>query len=489
MAEKIQDGSMGKTGFIQEHDLYTSDQKSKAQELIALIDQRQLKTIRIAWPDQHGILRGKHISSKDFSSVLRNGIDFQTATLFMDTSNALIAPIFEAKAGLNFTELAGGPDSVLVPDPLTFKILPWADSTGWCLSEMYLSDGKPCPFDSRLILRNSLKELNALGFDYLSGLEVEFYITKLEDAKLRPEEAGYPPDPPEVSVIAHGFQYLTDDRQDEITHLLDPLRDQLELLGLPLRTMEDEWGPGQCEFTFDPRRGIGSADDMVLFRSAAKQICRRRGYHATFMTRPALPNFFSSGWHLHQSLVDLQDGKNLFASTDGQTVTDLCRHFVGGLLKHAAAGSIFATPTINGYKRFRPNSFAPDRITWAVENRGAMLRIVGGGDDPATHIENRAGEPCANPYLYMASQIVAGLDGIASSIDPGEPDLAPYESQNQLLPRSLMEARDALSSDVFFRNKFGERFIDYMLALKRSEIDRFLSHVTDWEQREYFEVY
>lgn len=489
MTGLIQDGSMGKTGFIQDHELYTPEQDGKALELASLIEEKQLKTVRIVWPDQHGILRGKHISAKDFSSVLRNGIDFQTATLFMDTSNALIAPIFDANAGLNFTELAGGPDSILVPDPSTFKILPWADSTGWCLSEMYLSDGKPCPFDSRLILRHSLEQLNDLGYDYLSGLEVEFYITKLEDAKLRPEEAGYPPDPPEVSVIAHGFQYLTDDRQDEITHLLDPLRDQLELLGLPLRTMEDEWGPGQCEFTFDPRPGIGSADDMVLFRSAVKQICRRRGYHATFMTRPALPNFFSSGWHLHQSLTDLESGSNLFASSDGKTVSDLCRHFVGGVLKHAAAGSIFATPTINGYKRFRPNSFAPDRITWAVENRGAMLRVVGGGSDPATHIENRAGEPCANPYLYMASQIVAGIDGIKQSIDPGEPDLAPYESENQLLPRSLMDARDALRDDTFFRNQFGDRFIDYILALKKSEIDRFLSHVTDWEQREYFEVY
>ncbi len=284
---------------------------------------------------------------------------------------------------------------------------------------------------------------------------------------------------------------MTEGRLDEIDPILQMLQDNLEPLGLPLRTMEDEWGPGQCEFTFDPVRGLRGADNMLLFRTATKQICRRAGYHATFMTRPALPNFFSSGWHLHQSLCDAAGQVNLFTNRDDHehALSELGRRFVAGVLHHAAPSSVFVTPTINGYKRFLPNSFAPDRITWAWENRAAMIRVLGGPDDNATHIENRAGEPCANPYLYMASQIASGLDGIERGLDPGPPEVSPYEADKPKLPVSLMEAVAALADSALYRRRFGETFIDYILAVKRCEIGRFLSHVTDWEQREYFEIY
>ncbi len=485
----LQEGSLGQIAFVERHGLWNDDQRAAAARAEAAIAERDLRTVRVAWGDQHGVVRGKSVMARDFPLALRNGVDFQTATLFMDTANHLIAPIFDSGAGIGFAALAGGPDAILVPDPTTFRVLPWAPHTGWVLSEMYLASGEPCPFDSRHVMRRALGELATAGYDYVAGLEVEFYITKLEDRMLEPEQSGYPPDPPRVSAIAHGFQYLTEARQDEIDPILQVLLDHLSALDLPLRTMEDEWGPGQCEFTFDPERGLRAADHMLLFRTATKQICRRHGYHASFMTRPALPNFFSSGWHLHQSLCDPQSGENLFVGASGEILSELGLRFVGGLLEHAAAASVFTTPTINGYKRFRPNSFAPSRATWAVENRGAMVRVVGGAGDPATHLENRVGEPCANPYLYMASQIAAGLDGIDRRIDPGPPELTPYQSTRPRLPASLMEATTSLREDALFRKKFGDAFIDYLLAVKQSEINRFLAHVTDWEQREYFELY
>lgn len=487
----IQEGSVGQINFVERHGLWDEEQTAATERIRADIRQHDLRTIRIAWGDQHGIVRGKNILAHDFLLAMSNGVDFQTATLFMDTTNHFIAPMFSSDAGIGMTALAGGPDAILVPDPTTFRILPWAPRTGWVLAEMYLASGEPMPFDTRQVMKRQLRTLNEQGFDYVSGLEVEFYITKLEDLKLRPEEAGWPPDPPGVSVIAHGFQYLTEERLDEIDPILQLLQDNLEPLGLPLRTVEDEWGPGQCEFTFDPVVGIRGADNMLLFRNATKQICRRAGYHATFMTRPALPNFFSSGWHLHQSLCDLAGENNLFANHtgDGQALSGTGRQFVAGLLEHAASSSVFATPTINGYKRFVPNSFAPDRISWARENRAAMVRVLGGPGDNATHIENRAGEPCANPYLYMASQIASGLDGIARQLDPGPPEISPYESDKPKLPASLMDAVAALRDSDHYRRCFGDAFIDYILTVKQAEISRFLQHVTDWEQREYFEVY
>jgi glutamine synthetase len=155
---------------------------------------------------------------------------------------------------------------------------------------------------------------------------------------------------------------------------------------------------------------------------------------------------------------------------------------VGGLLHHAAAAAAFSTPTINGYKRYRPNSMAPDHIVWAHDNRAAMVRVI------ADHLENRVGEPGANPYLYMASQIATGLDGIATNADPGPSADTPYSADAPMLPRSLMDAVAALRGSACFRDAFGDRFVDYFIQLKEAEIGRFLSDVTDWEQREYLAI-
>jgi glutamine synthetase len=228
---------------------------------------------------------------------------------------------------------------------------------------------------------------------------------------------------------------------------------------------------------------------MILLRSAVKQVCRRLGYHATFMCRPKLPNVVSSGWHLHQSLRRATDGANVFAASDSAGLLSVVgQGYLGGLLAHAGAATAFSTPTINGYKRYRPFANAPDRISWARDNRGVMVRVLGGAGDPATRLENRAGEPAANPYLYMASQIVAGLDGIDRALDPGLSADRPYESDAPALPRSLIEALAALRADGCFGENFGDFFIDYFCRLKEAEISRFLSEVTDWEHREYFSL-
>ena len=117
-----------------------------------------------------------------------------------------------------------------------------------------------------------------------------------------------------------------------------------------------------------------------------------------------------------------------------------------------------------------------------------MVRVLGGPGDTATHLENRIGEPAANPYLYMASQIIAGLDGIARKLDPGPSADTPYEAQAELLPKSLGEALDALRASACFRHALGDAFVDYFVAIKDAEIARFQSEVSEWEHREYFEL-
>jgi glutamine synthetase len=228
---------------------------------------------------------------------------------------------------------------------------------------------------------------------------------------------------------------------------------------------------------------------MMLFRSAVKQTCRRQGYHASFMCRPKLPNLMSSGWHLHQSLLDRRDGSNAFMAQAEGLLSPVGNQYLAGLLAHGRAAAAFTTPTINGYKRYRQYALAPDRVIWGHDNRGVMIRALGGAGDAATRLENRVGEPAANPYLYMASQIVTGLDGIVRKLDPGPSADTPYETEAPLLPKSLEEALAALREDTCLAEGFGKNFIDYFLRIKQAEIARYQSEVTEWEQKEYFELF
>ena len=177
------------------------------------------------------------------------------------------------------------------------------------------------------------------------------------------------------------------------------------------------------------------------------------------------------------------------AKDGSEPLSEFGRCYLAGLLQHARASAVFSTPTINGYKRYRSYSLAPDRAIWGKDNRGVMIRVLGGAGDGATRLENRIGEPAANPYLYMASQIVSGLDGVDRKRDPGPSADTPYETKADLLPKSLREAVTALNDDPFFRQALGAEFVDYYVHIKNAEIERFQADVSDWEHREYFEMF
>ena len=483
-------GSIGRAGFAERHGLWDAARAEAADKIERQVADLGLEVIRLSFADQHGILRGKTVVAGELASALRNGCTLVSTLLTKDTSHNTVYAAFSEGGGLGIPEMTGAGDIVMLPDPATFRILPWAPGTGWLLSDIYFSNGQPVPFSTREICRSAINVLGDLGYDYVSGLEVEFYLFKMEDPMLRPGQGGQPAEPPEVSLLAHGFQYLTEIRMDEYDPYFEVIRRHLIDVGLPLRSMEIEFGPGQVEFTFAPGVGLEPADQMMMFRNAMKQICRRMGLHVTFMCRPVLPDTFSSGWHLHQSLRSRETGENLFVpEDDGQILSPLGRQYTAGILAHARAASVFTTPTINGYKRLQPYSLAPDRANWSRDNRGVMIRVLGGAGDAATNIENRIGEPAANPYLYTASQILAGLDGIANALDPPDPTTAAYETDAPPLPRSLAEALDALEEDRFYREKLGDGFIDYIKTLKQSEVSRYQAGPADWEQREYFELF
>jgi glutamine synthetase len=476
--------------FVARHGLWSDAQHAAAVQLIKELQTRNIEVVRFSFPDQHGILRGKTLTVAEAARALYEGVSLTSTLLAKDTSHKTAFPVFTRGGGFDMPEMQGAADFLMVADPATFRVLPWLANTGWVLCDAYFGNGKPVPFATRALLREAAARLSADGLDFLAGLEVEFHVFKVIDAHMRPQDAGQPGEPPEVQLLSHGYQYLTELRYDLIEPVCELLRRHLQPLGLPLRSLEVEYGPSQFEFTFGPLPACEAADAMVLFRSATKQILRRHGYHGTFMCRPRLPNVMSSGWHLHQSLRRTADGANAFMPEAGAgDLSPLGMHWLAGLLAHARGAAALSTPTINGYKRYRPNSLAPDRAVWGRDNRGAMLRVLGGAGDPGTRIENRVGEPAANPYLYFASQIHAGLDGVARRLDPGPSADAPYETRAEFLPATLAEALVALRGDACLNAALGRDFVDYFCRIKDAEIARFNLEVSEWEQREYFEMF
>jgi len=396
---------------------------------------------------------------------------------------------------------------VLLPDPASFIVLPWAPGIGWMRAEAWFDDATPVPIDTRFILRRALDRLAEKGFGLTCGLEVEFHIYRLADplrdaASLDPERAAWPGEPPAMTMIHPGYNLLSEGWADRCDEALRIVQRTAQGLGLPLASLEIELGPSQVEAVFEASDALTAADRMVAFRNGVTQALRRAGYHASFVCRPPFPNVMASGWHLHQSLHHLASGANAYCrdepaagSGPGDAVhvlSDAGAAWLAGLLEHGRSMAVFCAPTINAYGRFRPNAMAPNALTWGRDNRGAMLRVLGRAGDPGTRIENRIGEPGANPYLYIAAQIHAGLDGLERRLEAPKATAAPYAEAagdaTDRLPASLGEALAALAADERLVAAFGAPVVAWYDQVKRAELTRHdqAEDKDAWQAREYF---
>jgi glutamine synthetase len=407
--DTLTSSSIGRPDFAERHGLGNTAREEQLAAILSHIAEAEIEVIRFCFVDTHGKLRTRPMEARHFAQAARNGVPFTTALFAMDSANNIFKPVFSADGGFGRSTMGGAGDMLAVADLSTFRILPWAKKAAMVIADLYLSDGEPCPFDPRRVMRDACAALAERGLSFVGGVEVECHIFKVDDPRLQLEDCTHPAQPAKLSAYRHGYQYMSELVLDEYEPIVDPIRRALIDLGLPVRTVECEWGPGQLEITLDPLIGIEAADAVIHMRSAIKQVARRMGMMASFMTKPAMPNVYSCGWHLHESLAFLDGSGNAFASPDS-VMSDIGMYYVGGILKHARAGTAFSNPSINGYKRLNANALAPKRAVWSIDNKGAMCRLVGGAGDRSTHIENRSGEPLANPYLYMASQIFAGLD-------------------------------------------------------------------------------
>ncbi|AHD01671.1 glutamine synthetase family protein [Leisingera methylohalidivorans] len=481
MAHEFTSGKLARLGLLSAEDC------RQAAEITSRAQFDGIETVRVLFPDQHGLLRGKTVMAGAFASIFDRGLNVPATLLLKDTSHRNAFPVWEGSTGLA-GPMRGAGDVLLVPRPDTFRALPWSGHSAWIFCTPVYPDGSPVPFASCSVLQRAVEALEGQGMAASFGLEAEFHICELAGRSAAGDAAARPGAPEQPRNLTRGYQYLAETCYGEVEGVLDLLRRNAQKLGLPVRSVEIEMGPGQVEFTFAPGGAMAQADAMVMFRTMVKEVCARNGLHASFMAKPRLAGAMANGWHVHQSLQDQASGRQLFMPEAAGELSPQASAWMAGLLKYATETSLLIAPTVNSYKRYLPFQLAPNRIGWGEDNRGAMLRALMQPGDTASRIENRAPDSSANPYYALAAQIIAGLAGITEGLEAPPPTLSPYGEDSDRLPRSLGRALDGFGGSLMCRAALGEAFTSYLLQLKQFEWDRYLDTVSEWEQAEYFNL-
>lgn len=474
--------------------LYTSqyyDDASieQAVQILKQVKADGIETIRVVFVDQHGLLRGKAITTRALEGVLANGMGMPSTLLLKDTSHRTVFPVWSEDLSLGEQPLAGASDIICAPVFSSFRKIPWSPHSALLLCDLLYRSGERISISSKEVLRCAEMELADAGYAATFGLEVEFQVFERVDDGLDHTQATMPPAPIATRNTTQGYQFLTETRYGEVESLLDTIRRMAEQLNLYPCSVEIEMGPSQFEFTFDPSSPMEQADRFVLFRTMVKEVCHARGLHASFMAKPKQANAAANGWHIHQSVSDTKTGTNALMPNEPDALTNTASQWIAGLLENAAASCLMTTPTINGYKRFLPHQLAPNTVQWGTDNRGAMVRALLYPNDAASRVENRVADSSANPYFALASQILSGLDGIKRELQAPPATHNPYSDLAQALPNSLIAAIDAFEASPLYNQMLGEEFVQYLTHIKRCEWDRYLMTVSEWEQAEYFNLF
>jgi glutamine synthetase len=423
-------------------------------------------SIRVLYPDLHGVARGKEVPIAEFDDVIEKGLCFCAAVMGTDLRNT---PVVGGDQGYR--------DLIARPDMSTMTTLPWEPGVASCLANLEPAPGgAPIP-DPRGTLRRAVDDLRAIGFDPIVGPELEFFLVQLDPAG------------------AHGIRRRID--QPSMVYTVGPQADPggivremteaLGQLGLEVLATGHEFMNSQYEINLRQTDALRAADRAFRLKSAVKDIAARHGLVATFMGKP-FNDQGGSGAHLHLSLN--RDQRNAFdAPGDGAGVSAELRAFTAGVLAHAAGLMALLNPTINAYRRIRPDSLAPTHANWGWDNRTTFVRIPPerGG---ATRLEIRVGDGAANPYLAIAAALAAGAHGVRDGLAPPPPvDGDAYRADRELigsaLPASLDAALDALERDTVLQRALGPQIVETFLAVKRFEVERHRAWVSDWEIAEY----
>lgn len=428
-----------------------------------------IRYVRFEVPDMHGLSRAKTIPIEHAGRYAERGLNMYGGATVLDTADSVVS-------GTLYNEEVKYRDQFLHPDPETAAVLPWVDRTARFICDTTWHDGTALAAAPRSLFAKLLEKSASMGLEPVMGSEFEFYL--LDRATQEPLFPDF-----------HIFNPIRNDWVPTIRRILD----ELPPVGVSIITANCEYAPSQWEINFAPGQALAGPDIAFTFKNAVKEIAKQDGHIATFMSKPFW-GASGSGCHTHMSLVRSEDGSNAFGDADDPLgVSDVCRSFVGGILRYARVIDALCLPTVNCYRRRRPHTFSPTNISWGLEDRTALVRVKGFGPLESRHIELRAPSALSNPYLVGAAMLAAGLKGIEDKLDPGPPSkpdaVAEGDPDFEPLPTSLPEALDALENDPVSREFFGDEFVTAFSTLKRYELSRFEDFVTDWERNEYIEAF
>ena len=437
----------------------------EVKEIKEKIKAANIDSLRIDFPDLHGICRSKLVPAARLEEVLEEGCNHVTATYAVDFAN-------NVAMGTGVGDEIQWRDMTIIPDPTTFTVLPYMEGTARFIGNAYGPGGEPIALDPRHVLQRIIKRYLDLNYSPMLASELEFFLFN---------QGG------EVYNANPSCVY-------QVNPVIDPkgmLRQFQNLfieLGLDIIYTNHEFFPGQFEVNWKYNNALKMADQTFTFKYVSKEVAVMNDLLLTFMGRPRTDNG-GSGYHIHASLFDPKSKKNLFEDSAAENgVSDKLRYFLGGQMTHAKGMSAILTPTINSYRRFVLGAFCPFYLAWGWDNRTVYCRVPaerGSG----TRVENRGPCASANPYLAMAAILAAGLDGIENKIDPGDP--APgdiYAAEPGTFETVTFWMQDALAdfkADKVLCEALGPELVQAFLALKEHELERFRTTVTDWEFKEY----
>jgi len=370
-------------------------------------------------------------------------------------------------------------DMELVPDVAAVYLVPWADDpTAQIIHDCYYLTGEPVELSPRSVLKRVLGLYEARGWRPVVAPEVEFYLVKTNT------DSDYPLEPPigRSGRQESSRQSFSIDAVNEFDPLFEEMYDYCEAMNLDLDTLIHEEGAGQMEVNFQHGDPLTLADQVVIFKRTLREVALRHGMYATFMAKP-MANEPGSSMHIHQSLVAIDTGRNLFTGEDNEP-SKLFHHYVGGLQEYLPAAMPFFAPNVNSYRRLmrsESSGSAPINIEWGFDNRTVGLRVPVGAAE-TTRVENRLGGADANPYLAMAASLACGYLGMLAQIDPRPPMVGSAWSAGHKLPDDIGPALAALRDCGPLSDLLGERFTNSYLAVKRAEHSAYFGVISSWER-------
>ncbi len=433
------------------------------------IKRHRVTEIECLVPDMNGIARGKILPAEKFLRILRDrGLRLPEA-IFVQTVTGEYPEDEDVTSDENS-------DIYLIPDEGTIRLVPWyKEPTAQVIGDCVYADGSAVDFAPRYLLKRVLDLYTAKGWKPIVAPELEFYLVQVN------KDPDYPLQPPigRSGRQESGRQAFGIDAVNEFDPIFEDVYDFCAAQEIDVDTLTHEAGAAQIEINFNHGDPLELADQVFLFKRTVRQAAIRHDVYATFMAKPmqAEPG---SAMHVHQSVVDVTTGTNLFADAEGRDTTLFMSH-VAGLQKFLPAAMPLLAPNVNSYRRLVPNADAPINVHWGRDNRTTGLRVPVTPPE-ARRVENRVAGADANPYLAIAASLACGYLGMTLGLEPNDPVKGSAYRLAFTLPRHQSEALAKFNASRPLREIFGERFVDALTAVKEAEFEAYNRVISSWER-------